>query len=258
MPDLYLMSLMRGEITIKKTPKSKFDVAAEKYIDLHIASLKLEDDNWENKLVSLPMKKAQLKQELLSSLNSADFDVPLARGLKVIISEGAKYLDPEVYSSIKEAFSKMSKRLEELDPLKEDELGSWSFVSDEVLKGIIKVALEKFAEEDYISCSGIFSVLATLESSNDDFWYRLGIAAQQHEDHNLASKAYIEAIKINPEHIGARLFLVECYNKLSQPLEAKEEFEKILSLSKSSELTPEWLFLINNLAIMLKSDMKGV
>lgn len=251
MPDPYLMAAMQGGLShgAKSTAKTKnkFDVAAEKYVDMHVEALHFEEEFAQDKLFSPQMRKAQLRAELLAALQFSELDKPLDNAFKLLFSEGLQYIDHEVYPAMIDQFKQMADRLEKLDPTQPEELHSWSTLSDAVLNEIAKMALTKYDEENYTPCMALFVLLTVLYGDNFEYWYRLGIAAQKSEEINLALKAYTEALKIEPELVGARLFSVECYLKIGSKQAAEEELEKAKSLKALAGFDEKWAPLLADL-----------
>ncbi len=257
MVDLYLQAMMHGDHVSKNrptattSPKDKFDLAAEKYIKEYIDSLNLEIEYAQNAFVTPAMKKAEVRAAFLEKLKATEEDIFLLEAFNFIKLNESQYFDDESHKEILEEFKKLEELIEKMNPTDHFPEEIHSFFNFDVNIGdkISLIAIQLFQEENYRMSVSLFILLTTFLPENYEFLFRLGIAAQKCELYDLALKAYSEALKIDEELIGAKLFLVECYLEKNLIEEAKLQLieAKQLVLKSESEVDEMWINFIKEL-----------
>lgn len=256
MPDPYLDALMHGEISpnkktsaISPKEKSSLDLSIENHINKYIDSLNLEDEYGRNPFTSPAMKRAQLREELKAALKMPEFEKFISEAFKVLLTNHHYYLEPEICNQMEQEFLGIDEEIGnmDLDELPKENYQSLFKISDEVMDGILTIALAKYDEQDYESCLAIFSLLSGLNAENNEYWYRLGISAQKCENYPLALNAYTVALETTPDLLGALLFSCECNIRLNEKDAAKQYLIKAKEITSNQELDEMWTSLMSKL-----------
>lgn len=251
MPDPYLEAMMRGEFSRNKNQfskkiekeKNRFEIAFDKNIE-KIMALRSTDTVNSNSLMSDQLKSKRLEDELREALKLDELNKYIDNAIMLIANEGRKYLDHARYEDLLQKFSKIPEILDQLDfelPITED-FDKILGLGESARDNIFNIAFLKFDEKQYLDALSLFALLAVLQPENFEYWYRLGIAAQQSENYILAVNAYEAAFHLNSALIGSRLFAIECYLQLDQLSQAKTslaEAQKILEISSVDQVWNE-------------------
>lgn len=236
-PDPYLEAMMHGDFLPKekadvKVKKNKFDLAIERQINDYIDTLNLEADPFQNKLISPSVRRSKILFELKNAISLPDLESYLPNAISLLISKGQHYLEHEAYTQMELELSKIPEMAERVDLSNEigDSFQSVFKIDDTVMQSILQIAIAKFREEKYEESFSLFVLLSSLSPGNFDYWLQLGVAAQKFQKLDLALRAYEMALDLNPDLIGAKLFMVECYiekNLLQQATKALEEAKQM-------------------------------
>ncbi|MBA3238978.1 MAG: tetratricopeptide repeat protein [Parachlamydiaceae bacterium] len=254
MPDPYLEAMMHGDFAKKKgaeiRPKDKFDVAIEKEIDKYIDSLELERNVENNKLASPAMRRAQIKAQMKADLQMPEVESFITSAISILLSEGAHYLLPEQYNEMEKELKGIKDHLDSLDLGSSDvniKFQNLVKISDSVMNCFFHISVEKFKEKEFPASLSLFSFLTILDPGNIEYLYRLGIAAQNNKNYELALKAYEASLEINHELLGALLFASECYFRLKERELAITYLKKAKNLAETQPLNDIWEKLIYDL-----------
>ncbi len=262
MPDPFLEAMMHGEIPMnkktssakKKIEKDRFEVALDNNIESMLDLISFEDSPEQSLLLSPQMRRKKMEEELRQSIKSSELNNHIDPAIKIMVNEGKQYLESEEYEEMIVNFNKASELLSQLDlsePITE-EFDTILSISTETINSIFKVATAKFGEEQYSASLDLFVFLTVLHFDNFDYWYRSGISAQLCENYTLALQAYGNAVSLNPEHIGARLFATECFLKLDQHQEAESEYEVAEKISEAIPLDDQWREIFEYVGSLIK------
>lgn len=229
--------------------QTKIEKEEEKEIDTYIESLHLEDQYAQNLLVPPKLKKAQLKEELKSAIQLPSLHEQMQAACDLLAHNGSSYINGEIYLQLLNEFLSIDDTIDHLDLAADlsGDLQTIFNISDPVMEAILQMAIAKFQEEDYQDSLALLSLLTTLKSSSDDYWFRLGIAAQKSHKFELALKAYDIAIELNPELIGARLFSIECYLHKDDHETASTRLQAVKELTNTIELEEVWQKFLKNI-----------
>ncbi len=243
MDPLYMRQILHGEISLKKknsqlqkdTPKSQYELEIDKEIDDYVDHMELDLDPKKLALKSEKMQKAALKQELKEAIKLPEMSQQMKLAKKILKSEAKNYLSEESLQILNSDLATASERLAEI---KIDEGGDSNIqnlikMSDTSVDSIAQIAQEKYKEERLEECLSLFYLLTILNPENDEFWFRLGIIAQQCEKYELALRAYAVTFDLDPENLAAKLFSAECYIGLNRTDEALQEIEAVKKLAES-------------------------
>ncbi len=263
MVDLYLQAMMHRELPSQQpksnssnSVKDKFDLAAEKYIKEYLNSLNLEIEYGQNQFVTPAMKRAQIRQEMLAKMKASEEDGYLSEAFNFINSNGEQYLGQEFYPEVVSELERIDDLIEKMDPGQEfpEKMQSFYNFNEHIAEEISKLAILKFHEEEYKTSLSLLVLLATLFPENNDYWYKLGIAAQKCEQYDLALRAYGEALQLKPDHIGVKLFSVECYLEKDLVEEAKSQLREAKKLAEKlegeGEVDEMWISFMKELEII--------
>lgn len=251
MPDPYLMAMMRGEFATNKSKsmpkKDKFDLSLEKQVNDYLDTIDFEAECQENKLVSPQMRRAQMKEELLSSMKSNELTQQIQTAISVLLSDGKQCLEEIEYRQMLEELSQIGDKVNaiNLDSPPEENFQTLFNISNSTMGGIFKVAAFKFASGEFDSCLSIFMLLSTLNPGNAEYWFRLGMAAQQSKNLDLALRAYRVAAELDPQLIGAELLTADCFLRQGKREEAQGAYKAAKKIEKSSQIDPDWKELLD-------------
>lgn len=260
MPDPYLEAMMHGNYLPSKKiknseipQKNKFASDAEKHIDSYIGSLNLEVQYAQNKLISPAEKQAEIKREMLKALNFKELEDYLSTALKFLVTKGNLYQSTELQQEMLEQIKQAGQVLNTMD--ESDNIQKVLKLSDSVLNSVFNIAISLYVEQDYLNSLAIFVFLSFLHPENDDYWYRLGIAAQKSKNTELALKSYAVALELNPKNIGARLFSVECYLNLEDLKMAKTQLTEAKKITETEKVDSQWLDFMNYIENLLNRPL---
>jgi len=247
-------NLPKGKVTESPTEKDKFDIAIEKEINTYIDSLNLEAEFSQNLLVSPAMRRAKIMQEMKSGIDLSELGSHIVSALTILISQGKQYLDSDVFREMADELATIGEKIEEVDlsQVESNKFHALLGISDSSMASILKIAAAKYQEQDYVSALSIFALLSTLDSSSDDYWFRLGITAERNENYLLALRAYAAASELNPHFVGSHLFSIECHLRSDNVSKAKEEFQIAKQILDSEEVDPMWRELLPDIEKALK------
>ena len=247
----HLEAMMRGEFNSKKkTPpteaKTKVDLELENEIDAYVDGLELPIDPNGRSLDTPQAKKEKMKLELKEAVKLPELSQNLDTAMEILISEGANYLSPEANQQLLADFSNAATLLADmtLADTANVSLQELSKFGDESMTSITTVAIAKYAEGKYLDCQAIFALLAILNPGYDEYWLRLGLAAQKNINFDLASRAYLAASGLNPDLIEARLFAAECFLACKEFDKAKHEISEAKKIADSIKVDQQWLDLL--------------
>lgn len=175
-----------------------------------------------------------------------DLALQIKTALKVVFSEGSRYLSEKENDKLISELSKVKKNLDKIGikDITETMLQPLAKISDESIYSIYQIAQAKFLEEENVECLALFSFLCHLNPDNAENWFRLGVAAQQNENFEMASRAYAAALMIDPKHVGAKIFSAECFAERNLYPEAKKELAAAKKLIKDVKTDQMWVDLL--------------
>jgi len=250
MTDLRLQELLLGRKRSESLRSPVRETLLTKSLDEQINFLVeevMEGDDPSAHPFSTPVqRRAQLREELTQELQFPELASYIFPAFKTLLNEKHAYLEVAANKQMQNCFAQAASVLSQLDPDKLDaaELSELLNISDSATESILKVARVKFDDGLYPDCMSIFVLLVTLSPSNWDFWFRLGIAAQEGDNFNLALRAYDAAIALNPEHLDSYLFAAECLRKQGEVEHAKEMLAAAEGLVANADVESRQLFLV--------------
>jgi len=246
MADLYLQAMMNGPVRHKK---DKYDEAMEREIKLYLDSLLVEEGAVGSQLVTANMKRARLLEELKEKLKMVELAEHIKSAFSFIRSEGLQYLEPAIHEKLLLEFQNAAKLLEEFDLTQEmpNNFQEMLAISDDAMEIIYRIGTAAYMEGRWQSSLSVFVLLATLNQSYPEYWFRVGIAAQKNDHLDLALKAYAMTSSMSPELIGPRLFAAECLLANGSTMEAMEQLKEAKKIKEKSDVEPVWLDLLSSL-----------
>ena len=247
----HLEAMMRGESSDKKkTPpaatKSKVDIELEKEIEAYVDGLELPIDPQGRSLETPQAKKEKMKLELKEAAKLPELSQNLDTAMEILIAEGANYLSTEANQALLSDFSNAATLLADMTLADTTDLSlqELSKFGDESMTSITTVAIAKYAEGKYADSQALFALLAILNPGYDEYWLRLGLAAQKNANFDLASRAYAAAVELNPDLIEARLFAAECLFAGKEFDKAKHEIAEAKKIAERTKVDQQWLDLL--------------
>jgi tetratricopeptide (TPR) repeat protein len=203
------------------------------------------------------VRRAQLEEEFRRSIHSPELSQQLALAFDIIV-KGRRYLDSTSYSMM---LAELAKVATHLDIIEVEELSNSSFknllkISDESMDSLTKIAIGKYEEGAFPDSFAIYTLLATLSPENTNYWFCVGITAQECEKYELALKAYEVTSLYDPRFIEPRLFAVEYHLKLGEFEDAETRFAEakiILDDLPLNEKSDGEAALVSNIEILINN-----
>jgi tetratricopeptide (TPR) repeat protein len=245
--DPYLHAIMRPQPK-KEKKKSPLDMAIDNQIDSFLDTHNLEEDNHSG-LQSHEQKKQKMKVEIEESLKLPELAKQVETAVKILTSEGAKYLSKEANQLLLSELNTASELIPNVNAeiISEMSLQAFAKISDDSMQAIAEIGNAKFSEGSYSDSLALFSLLSLLNPGYSEFWVRLGIAAYHCGNYDLALCAYLAAEGLDPHSMNIRLFVAECYLMLSQMDKAREELAAAKAIKDSSPQEQVWLDLLKEI-----------
>ncbi len=256
--DPSLESQIRKKPATKEIEKDRFEKAVDKNIQEILKLQSFDDPHGPTLLTSPEVKRKKAELQLLESVQNNSFNPLIITALGLLVTEGKQYLNNEDFEAMVQNLQQVMEKIDQLDlnlPL-EKNLSGIIGISAETLKAALNIAIKKYQEKQYPGALALFSLLAVLDSNDDDYWFRTGICAQECKNFDLAIKAYNTAAIINPELVGARLFCAQCHLELNQKGEAEAEYNYAKIISEKTPLEGEWLDIYNYVGTLIKGKNK--
>lgn len=252
MTDLYLQAMMHGDLLgIKKTELiKKLNIFQDKWdreIDLYITDqLKNEPSDPQQDLFHSPQtKKVKLKAELEETLKFSELSHHIELAFEYLNSSGESPLITIFTQPDQSDILNESKNFQDILKIEEESLNS-----------IVKFGMESFSQGLFAESMAIFILLATLNPENAGYWYRAGIAADKQEQYELAIKFYSAAATLEPDLIGPKAFLVDCYLESKKLSEAEVAYKlAIESAAKNSHNS--WNEFLSKLETKIQAAIDG-
>lgn len=252
MPDPYLEAMMHGDSANKERSEmpDRFDSAIDKEINQYIDTLNIELENTQNNLLPRAARKAKIFSEIKDAFTFSNLNTYFSIAFRLLKTEGKSHLQKEEFQQLEKEFSQIPEILDQMDLNSEfkENFKTIFKLSDPVMESILKIGSAEFNQELYQESLSIFALLTTLDSGNAVYWMEFGIAAQKFQNYDLALRSYEAASGIDPSLIGAKLFAVECYLQKEQPDQAKQALQEAKQIADTTEVEPEWLYLLNEIS----------
>lgn len=243
-PILYeaMQSKASSSDSSKAAKKDRFELALDESIKEEVDKLMLDEDPTKNKLVSPEMRRKQLEAEKRKELEFSEFEDSMTAAVKIIRNEGQNLLTPAEYDLVKASLNQLNHQLQQLDlkNLDNERLKNALVIPPENLASILKIGIAKYSEKHLEESLSIFAFLATIDSQNPDYWFRLGTVAEELERYELAIKAYSAVNDLAPEFVDARIFKAKCYIHNNKPALAGEELSEIKHILQSTHEEKKW------------------
>jgi tetratricopeptide (TPR) repeat protein len=186
--------------------------------------------------------REKLEAEVRNSLDLTEFSQHVTNAVRILQNEGQRYLSKHENDDLMENLDNLRYRLANIDlnHLENDILKTTLLISKESCASIQKIGIAKYSEKHLSDSLSIFAFLASLDSENPDYWYRLGLVAQESELNDLALRAYATVLQLAPEFIGAKVFIAQCYLNTKQRDKALIELAEIKNLLKTTKTPQNW------------------
>ncbi|MBA3238343.1 MAG: hypothetical protein H0T62_08385 [Parachlamydiaceae bacterium] len=253
MNDIYLQ-LHGDDKDSSHISADKFENAEDKLLDDFIDKFSLLEASQINKLIPESIKKAKIKEDLKSSIKCLDFDINLGPAFEILFKDRHLHIEEDKYEEMVIQLLNIADYIEQIDFSKpiEESFYSLFHISPSTMQSMFQIGIAKYNEEEFESSLSIFYLISSLDQTNADYWYRLGIIAIQIEKLNLALQGFAYAIFYNRDLMGARIFSAQCYLKLGEIEDAKAELTEIKKNSAKISSEPIWRELIANLEYEIK------
>lgn len=255
MADPRLFDMMNGVYPKKKTmpddrspsarPPAANDgdsdaMALEELIKEEVESLMSAEDP-SAKLLPAEARRAKIEQEVRAAADYSKLGKFISTAFEILRKEGSAYLDKKEDESLQQSLDKFTERLEDLHikELTDEKMAAALALPPEILKLILKVAIEKFRQGQIADSLAIFVFLTTVDEEEPDFWFRLGLVAQNFGNDELALQALTTTSRLAPDFIGAYLYAAESYFKTGRRGDAESELKKAKALMGTSQ-RDEW------------------
>lgn len=253
--DSRLYDLMHGNTSNKKGQASssdRFELAIKERVKKHVEQLISEGAVASNKLVPEGLKQELAEQEVLNSVDLTEFNNHLALAISILMKESNHYLNRIDCAHLIQELERINKNISELElsSLNDEVLYTAISMTHQGLSSILDIAIAKCNEGLLPESLALFALLTTLDSTEPNYWYRLGLVAQRTESYDLAARAYAAVGSMSPEFIGAPIFATECWLKMNQREMALTELAKAKTILKTNP-SKEWLQYVIDLESLL-------
>lgn len=236
--------------------KNRFELALDETLKAYVTDLLKNDDPTKISLIPPAIRQAQLIKELKESVDFSEFGSFLEVAVNIFRDEGQSYLGQDDYNTLVKELENLRNQLVTLDlsHLEDFSLKNALKIPAQTRAFMLKMGIAKFSEELYPASLSIFSFLSAVENDEPDYWYRLGLVAQESERYDLAIKSYQAAAELAPDFIGTKIFTAQCYLNLGEREKALETMVDVKDMmyktDDSEKWTPHVLAIDNLLAIL--------
>lgn len=255
MGDIFLQEMMKIKVKKEEPKKTKYDLSLEQQLKEYVEKIEVEKSpHLERELTTVAQRRKRLEEEIKREL--AEMYSWLEPHIKIamqIIKSGEKLaLDSKENQLLIDEFATMDekfKQMEMQDTLSDDWTSNFS-ISDSCIEALIKEAHANFLAKNFNNCLALFALLSIQVPGEFEFWFRMGIAAHEMEDFDLALRAYTIAAALNPNEIGPRLLAAECHLRCERYDAAETEYLKakeIKEISGNSEVDENWELMLKEL-----------
>ncbi len=252
MLDPKLYEAMQGksspsDTSSKTAKKDRFELALDECIKEEVDRLMLDEDPTKIKLVTPEIRRKQLEAEKRKELQFTEFEQSMITAVRIIRNEGQNLLTPAEYDIVKESLNHLNQQLQqlELNNLDNEKLKNALVTPQENLACILKIGIAKYSEKQLEDSLSIFAFLATIDSQNPDYWFRLGSVAEEMERYDLAIQAYSAVNDLAPEFADAHIFKAKCCIHNNKLALAAEELPKIKHILQSNHEEKKWEEYVN-------------
>lgn len=262
MTDIILYNLLHNSSTSSKTIQSESEttlpsndpiqIAFDKAIDEHVDSLIKEGDQNSDLLTPISIRRDKLKNEILEAIDLPELFRNIALAINILKNEGSNYLSKEEYESLLMAFNKLNAKLEDIN-LQSLEIIDNSLIKEnlsfpiDIQSLILRIGITKFSTQLFSDSLALFAFLTLINSDAAEYWYRLGLAAQQLEQYELAANAYVATSNLIPDFIGARIFATQCFLKINQTAQAQNELAAAKNIQQTSGVEKDWIVYLEDI-----------
>jgi cytochrome c-type biogenesis protein CcmH/NrfG len=94
-------------------------------------------------------------------------------------------------------------------------------------------------QQDFAAAARILAQLAGTDPTNPDIWNLFGFASRKMERMGEASQAYEEALRLNPDHIGALEYQGEMFVDLNRHEDALKNLDRLKTICGTCDQTLE-------------------
>ena len=173
------------------------------------------------------VKKNKYKEEFKNSVRLEEFEKDLVQAVSILINEGERFLEKPEWENLQNELINCKKTLAELSY--EDDLPDVLYpslgMSQRSLHAIDSIARELYRLQEYSKTASLNVFLITLDGTNANYWYNLGMSLQDAGNYEKAISAYACCRVLDPKNIGAYLFSAECYLTQGNKQEALLDLE---------------------------------
>lgn len=243
MTDLYLQAMMHGILPGKtKNATDAWDLELGRMIDEELKNEPIDPN--QDPFDTLQSKKAKLKLEYEEALKFSELSKHIERALSILSEE----------SALMTALSK----LQHSDALDEtQDFQDILKIDNKTLDSIAQIGQESFSQGLIADSLALFTLLTTLSPENAEYWYRAGISAEAQEHYDLAIKLYQSTITLNPDLIGPKIFLIDCYLEGKKLNEAENAYNLAKTQSESEGIDSAWGELLDKLHTKIQESLSG-
>ena len=241
MTDLYLQAMMHG-MPPRESFASKWDLEIGRIIDEDLENEPIDPS--QDPFDTLQIKRARLKLEYEEALKFSELSKHIERALQAL-SE-----DSVLMTTLSQLqHSNIGKDNQDLQDILK--------IDTETLDSIAKIGTESFSQGRVDESMALFIFLTTLSPENAEYWYRAGISAETQEQYELAIKLYQNAITLNPNLIGPKIFLIDCYLESKNLSEAQNAYNLAKTHIASENLDSTWGEFLGKLQTKIQESLSG-
>lgn len=219
--------------------RDDFEILLENYIE----SESLLKNFPSNPHIPEHLANAKVKEDIKTSIQMPELNDHIGAALTLLNNdECTRYISLDDFNEMKKQFKKSTYYLSNFKFSKSLNINYAEIlhIKEKTLDDILKIAVHMFNEKRVGDCMSLLVLLTVLKPEDFDYWFRLGIAAHQLENYPLAIKAFTSSLHLNPEYLGAVIFLTSSYLKNNQNDLAKVEFGNAKNLMQKKPTDSEW------------------
>lgn len=256
MPDPMLFSLIHKKQPVPLKNKNKFVVSIDEAIKKLVDELLAEEEGNGIKFESLIVRRARLEQKIHNSTSFTEFSQHVSDAITILWKEGPNFLGKEEYLILINGLFILKKKLDLLDPndLNDAALQEILKLPSNCGKLIHKIAIEKFDQKQSQESLSLLIFLTMVNSDDPDYWFRLGLVAQNCKNYPLALWALQTTAELAPDFIGTHIFAAYCHFEMQAREEALAELAESKKILNSTNVEDKWQQHLINIETLLQTS----
>lgn len=255
MVDIYLQELLKGNAPFtSQNKKTKLEILIEREINRILKEYEEERPPAFNELESPAVRMQKMRLEIKKEIEKTSFQEQIESAIEILSSD-IKDLEKEKINEIQRCFYTTNEAISTIntEDKVEKNVTEYLKISNDAITFIFELSVKKYLQGDFESCLSLFTLLAIFTQEDADNWYRAGIGAQMCEKFELALQLYSETIRLEPAHIGSKIFSTECLLKINEKTKALELYSQLKDEleNESVEEQEKWKMAMSGIELYL-------